>query len=119
LRGDAIAAVSDTAVVVTGKTLRAKGPDSDENRSVWTHGWIFNVWTPLDIRRQYYSNGGSIYGVVCDRFKNFAFKAPKQSERYANLYFVGGSVNPGGGMPMVVLCGQNVARQVAARDPTP
>jgi diapolycopene oxygenase len=75
-----------------------------------------HVWTPLDIREQYYSNKGSIYGVVSDRFKNFAFKAPKQSSRYKNLFFVGGSVNPGGGMPMVVLCGQNVSRQIAEWD---
>ncbi|MBM3879830.1 MAG: phytoene desaturase [Verrucomicrobia bacterium] len=75
-----------------------------------------HCWTPLDIREQYYSNRGAIYGVVSDRWKNLAFKAPKQSTRYPNLFFVGGSVNPGGGMPMVVLCGQNVAKQVVAWD---
>ncbi len=75
-----------------------------------------HCWTPLDIRQQYYSNKGSIYGVVSDRFKNLAFKAPKQSTKYPNLFFVGGSVNPGGGMPMVVLCGQNVAKKVVAWD---
>jgi diapolycopene oxygenase len=71
-----------------------------------------HCWTPLDIREQYGSNKGSIYGVVSDRFKNLAFKAPKQSVKYPNLFFVGGTVNPGGGMPMVVLCGQNVAKKV-------
>jgi diapolycopene oxygenase len=75
-----------------------------------------HCWTPLDIRAQYYSNKGAIYGVVSDRFKNLAFKAPKQSTKYPNLFFVGGSVNPGGGMPMVVLCGQNVAKKVIAWD---
>jgi diapolycopene oxygenase len=75
-----------------------------------------HCWTPLDIREQYNSNKGSIYGVVSDRFKNLAFKAPKQSVKYPNLFFVGGSVNPGGGMPMVVLCGQNVAKNVTAWD---
>ncbi len=75
-----------------------------------------HCWTPIDIREQYNSNKGSIYGVVSDRFKNLAFKAPKQSTKYPNLFFVGGSVNPGGGMPMVVLCGQNVAKKVAAWD---
>ncbi|HOY58601.1 MAG TPA: phytoene desaturase family protein [Verrucomicrobiota bacterium] len=85
-------------------------------RDLRKHVVFEHCWTPLDIRAQYYSNKGSIYGVVSDRFKNLAFKAPKQSSRYPNLFFVGGSVNPGGGMPMVVLCGQNVARQVAAWD---
>lgn len=73
-----------------------------------------HCWTPHDIREQYGSNKGSIYGVVSDRFKNLAFKAPKQSTKYPNLFFVGGSVNPGGGMPMVVLCGQNVAKNVVS-----
>jgi diapolycopene oxygenase len=75
-----------------------------------------HVWTPLDIRANYNSNKGSIYGVVSDRWKNLAFKAPKQSTLYPNLFFVGGSVNPGGGMPMVVLCGQNVANKIVAWD---
>lgn len=75
-----------------------------------------HVLTPPDIRDRYNSNRGSIYGVVSDRWKNLAFKAPKQSTRYPNLFFVGGSVNPGSGMPMVVLCGQNVARQIVAWD---
>lgn len=71
-----------------------------------------HMWTPIDIQKQYYSNQGSIYGVVSNRFRNFAFKAPKHSTRYENLFFVGGSVNPGAGMPMVVLCGQNVCRNI-------
>jgi len=68
-----------------------------------------DMWTPVDIEKRYYSNGGSIYGVVSDRKKNFALKCPKKSSKYANLFFTGGSVNPGGGMPMAVLSGQNVA----------
>ena len=75
-----------------------------------------HVLTPLDILERYRSNKGSIYGVVVDRFKNLGFKAPKQSELYENLFFVGGSVNPGAGMPMVTLCGQNVARKVVEYD---
>jgi diapolycopene oxygenase len=76
------------------------------------HIVVEDLWTPRDIQKRYYSNRGAIYGVVSDRWKNFALKAPKRSSRYANLFFVGGSVNPGGGMPMVVLGGRNVARSV-------
>ncbi len=85
-------------------------------RNLRQHIVFEHCWTPLDIREQYYSNKGSIYGVVSDRLKNLAFKAPKQSTKYPNLFFVGGSVNPGGGMPMVVLCGQNVAKKIVAWD---
>lgn len=77
---------------------------------------VEHVWTPLDIREQYNSNKGSIYGVVTDRFKNLAFKAPAQSTVHPNLFFVGGSVNPGGGMPMVVLCGQTVCDKIVQWD---
>ncbi len=75
-----------------------------------------HVLTPLDIEKMYYSNGGSIYGVVSDLKKNFAFKLPKKSKKYKNLYFTGGSVNPGGGMPMVLLSGQNVCRKILEDD---
>jgi diapolycopene oxygenase len=76
------------------------------------HIIVEDFWTPFDIEEKYLSNRGSIYGVVSDMRKNFAFKAPKRSPNYRNLFFVGGSVNPGGGMPMVTLCGQHVARLV-------
>ena len=77
------------------------------------HIVVEDFWTPLDIEARYASNRGSIYGVVCDRRSNFAFKAPKQSSEFRNLFFVGGSVNPGAGMPMVALSGQHVARMIA------
>lgn len=74
---------------------------------------VRHVLTPEDIQRMYYSNKGAIYGVVARRSRNFSLKAPKQSERYGNLFFVGGSVNPGGGTPMVVLSGQKAAERIA------
>ena len=76
------------------------------------HIIVEDFWTPFDIETRYNSNRGSIYGVVCDRRRNFAFKASKQSSRFKNLFFVGGSVNPGAGMPMVCLSGQHVARLI-------
>lgn len=76
------------------------------------HIIVEDFWTPFDIESRYASNQGSIYGVVCDRRRNFAFKAPKQSPQFHNLLFVGGSVNPGAGMPMVTLGGQHVARMI-------
>jgi diapolycopene oxygenase len=71
-------------------------------------------WTPVDIQAKYYSNQGSIYGVVADRFKNLGFKNAQRSDVLKNLYFVGGSVNPGGGMPMVTLSGQLVRDKILA-----
>lgn len=67
-----------------------------------------NTWLPEDIQTAYSSHRGAIYGTVSHRQKNHGFKHPKTSDRYDNLYFVGGTVNPGGGMPMVTLSGLQV-----------
>ncbi|MBP3965089.1 phytoene desaturase family protein [Paenibacillus lignilyticus] len=75
-----------------------------------------DVWTPEDIKRIYGSDRGAIYGTLSDRKKNKGFKHPKHSTRYDNLYFVGGTVNPGGGMPMVTLSGQQVRDKIVQRD---
>ncbi|REB07814.1 phytoene desaturase [Sporosarcina sp. BI001-red] len=75
-----------------------------------------DVWTPHDIERTYGSDRGAIYGTVSDKKKNNGFKHKKQSELYDNLYFVGGTVNPGGGMPMVTLSGQQVSHKIVNRD---
>ncbi|WP_078393203.1 phytoene desaturase family protein [Shouchella patagoniensis] len=71
------------------------------------------TFTPDDIRSLYGSNGGSIYGVVADKKKNGGFKIPSRSNLIANLYFVGGSTHPGGGVPMVTLSGQLTADLIA------
>lgn len=72
--------------------------------------------TPHDIESLYYSNHGAIYGTLSDRKKNKGFKHPKKAEDIENLYFAGGTVNPGGGMPMVTLSGQQVARMIAEKE---
>ncbi|WP_432355930.1 phytoene desaturase family protein [Sporosarcina sp. A2] len=78
-----------------------------------------DIWTPEDIKQTYWSDRGAIYGTLSDRKMNKGFKHPKHSERYDNLYFVGGTVNPGGGMPMVTLSGQQVRDKIVERDRTP
>jgi diapolycopene oxygenase len=85
-------------------------------KDIRNHIVVEDFWTPFDIEARYASNCGSIYGVVSDRRKNFAFKAPKKSSQFGNLFFVGGSVNPGAGMPMVTLSGQHVARMITEQN---
>lgn len=74
-----------------------------------------DTWLPEDIRDQYYSHRGAIYGTVSNQ-KNKGFKNSKKSKLYDNLYFVGGTVNPGGGMPMVTLSGQQVSDKIIQKE---
>ncbi|TDM14200.1 phytoene desaturase family protein [Macrococcus bovicus] len=75
-----------------------------------------DFWMPDDIEATYGSDRGAIYGTVSDKKKNKGFKHPKKSAYFDNLYFVGGTVNPGGGMPMVTLSGQQVGQMIADRE---
>jgi len=68
---------------------------------------------PDDLETLYGSNGGSIYGVVSDKKRNGGFKIPSRSDILENLYFVGGTTHPGGGVPMVTLSGQLTADLIA------
>ncbi|MDW0111265.1 phytoene desaturase family protein [Sporosarcina aquimarina] len=86
----------------------------DLRKNIVTH----DIWTPEDIKQTYWSDRGAIYGTLSDKKMNKGFKHPKHSELYDNLYFVGGTVNPGGGMPMVTLSGQQVRDKIVSRDHT-
>lgn len=73
------------------------------------------ILTPHDIESMYLSDGGAIYGTLSDKKLNRGFKHPKKSDLIDNLYFVGGTVNPGGGMPMVTLSGINAAKLITKK----
>jgi diapolycopene oxygenase len=75
-----------------------------------------DLWTPDDVERHYYANKGAFFGVVADG-KNLGLKFPRKSEKYDNLYFVGGSVNPGAGIPLACLSGQLAADSILAALP--
>lgn len=59
--------------------------------------------TPMDFYTSYRSNKGSIYGISSND-KRTAFIRPRNKSPYIkNLYLVGGSTHPGGGIPLVIL----------------
>ena len=61
------------------------------------------------------STGGSLYGISSNTpFAAFR-RHPGRSRRYRGLYFSGGSVHPGGGMPLVVLSGK-IAAELVRKD---
>ena len=74
---------------------------------------VEQIYTPEDFSDLYASNRGSIYGVSSNS-KTTAFKRiPNRSRLLKGLYFAGGSVHPGGGIPLVMLSGKMAATLIA------
>lgn len=74
---------------------------------------VEQIYTPEDFSELYASNQGSIYGVSSNS-RTTAFKRlPNRSRMLDGLYFAGGSVHPGGGIPLVMLSGKMAATLIA------
>lgn len=69
------------------------------------------VRTPADLERDTGSVGGSIYGTSSNGARA-AFLRPANASPVPGLYLVGGSAHPGGGLPLVTLSAEIVARLV-------
>jgi phytoene dehydrogenase-like protein len=71
------------------------------------------VLTPADLERETGSVGGSIYGTSSNGARA-AFLRPANASPVPGLFLVGGSAHPGGGLPLVALSAEIVARLVGA-----
>jgi phytoene desaturase len=64
---------------------------------------VREIITPADFYDRYRSNKGSIYGTSSNN-RLSAFRRPRNKSRtIEGLYLTGGSVHPGGGIPLTVL----------------
>lgn len=70
------------------------------------------LWTPHTFKDTYFSHRGALYGSLLHKDKNKGFKIPKQSKFYNNLFFTGSATNPGSAIPLVILSGRQVAKQI-------
>lgn len=59
-----------------------------------------HIMTPVDIENRTASVNGSLYGHSSNSAMAAFLRHPNFSRHYKNLYFVGGSVHPGGGIPL-------------------
>jgi phytoene desaturase len=67
--------------------------------------------TPADLERETGSVGGAIYGTSSNGARA-AFLRPANASPVPGLFLVGGSAHPGGGLPLVTLSAEIVARLV-------
>lgn len=79
------------------------------------HGWTHtptatHELTPADVAARFPSSRGAIYGLASNS-RMAAFKRPANTmPGIAGLYFCGGTVHPGAGLPMVVLSAKIATR---------
>jgi phytoene dehydrogenase-like protein len=70
------------------------------------------VRTPADLERVTGSVGGSIYGTSSNGARAAFLRPANASPAVPGLFLVGGSAHPGGGLPLVTLSAEIVARLV-------
>jgi phytoene desaturase len=71
------------------------------------------ILSPKDIEYETGSYMGSLYGISSNT-KTSAFRRhPSMSKEIRNLFFCGGSVHPGGGIPLVLESGRLVAEKIS------
>ena len=72
---------------------------------------LLEIRTPLDLQNAVNAPGGSIYGTSSNG-PRAAFLRAKNRSPLKNLYLVGGSAHPGGGLPLVGLSAEIVANAI-------
>lgn len=85
-------------------------------RSVADDIAVEEVLTPAQIEKETGSYYGSLYGISSNTKTAAFLRHPARSSRYRGLYFCGGSVHPGGGMPLAVLSGKIAADIIRKRE---
>jgi phytoene desaturase len=68
-----------------------------------------HIWTPRGIESDTSSHLGALYGNASNSASAAFFRHANDSSRIGNLYFVGGSVHPGGGVPLAILSAKTMS----------
>jgi phytoene desaturase len=71
-----------------------------------------SVFTPQDFKDKFNLHVGSAFGLSHTFFQSGSFRPSNKSSDIENLYFVGASTYPGGGIPMVTLSAKLVVERI-------
>ena len=70
------------------------------------------VLTPPLIQQKTSSHMGALYGSSSNDMMAAFLRHPNFSSKIKNLYFCGGSVHPGGGIPLCIMSGKIISEIV-------
>ena len=96
---------------VMAKILRMTGIDVSE------HLACEHVLTPDDIATRTGSHRGALYGPASNKPTSAFLRHRNRDRRIGGLYFVGGSVHPGGGIPLCLLGARITHELIERHDP--
>jgi phytoene desaturase len=97
---------SKTRVAIISKLSRMLGTDIEK------HIVAEEILDPPLIQSQTSSYLGSLYGTSSNSMMAAFLRHPNFNQNIKNLYFCGGSVHPGGGIPLCLLSGKLVSQLV-------
>jgi phytoene dehydrogenase-like protein len=72
------------------------------------------IITPADMERDVGAPGGSIYSTASHGMLT-TFRRTKNTTTFPNVYLVGGSTHPGGGLPLVAMSADIVANLIKSK----
>jgi phytoene desaturase len=70
------------------------------------------VFTPTDFARRDLAHHGALYGWASHSIRASLLRPPLRAPERRDVYFVGGTTHPGGGIPLVLLSGRMVAEMI-------
>ena len=73
------------------------------------------VYSPIDLELNTNSFNGSLYGSSSNNIMSSFMRHPNFSNKIKNLFFCGGSVHPGGGIPLAILSSKIVSDLIENR----
>lgn len=76
------------------------------------------ILDPRTIERKTYSHLGALYGTSSNNRMAAFLRHPNFSKKIKNLYFCGGSVHPGGGIPLCFLSARIVDQLIHSKNKT-
>ncbi|WP_377889052.1 phytoene desaturase family protein [Alkalihalobacillus sp. R86527] len=79
------------------------------------HRVVEKILGPDEIENRFHAFRGALYGISSNSLRNSFLRPSNQSKDIKNIYFAGGSTHPGGGSPMVVISGKNVAKHIISQ----
>lgn len=92
--------------MLVGSRLAAYGIEGLEQ------GDVMLTYTPEQLERDTSAYRGSIYGISSNGARQTFFRPGNHAKDIKGLWFTGGTTHPGGGTPIVTLCGQLVAEKL-------